>query len=76
MQIAQTTSPALQPIPHAGMWSNFRQAGCCPLCGRWVKKGNKGTTHKPIGRVRVRNLYCDDCGESFKAIEVDETFTS
>ncbi|EHJ49515.1 hypothetical protein DFW101_3519 [Solidesulfovibrio carbinoliphilus subsp. oakridgensis] len=71
--VQQPHSPVPLSIPHAGMWSNFRQAGCCPQCGRWCKKGNKGTTHKPIGRVRVRNLHCEDCGESFKAIEVDET---
>lgn len=62
-------------IPFAGQWSPFREAGRCPCCGAWVKVGRKGKTMPPVGAARVRYLYCE-CGEAFKVVEVDETFTS
>lgn len=63
-------------IPFAGQWSTFREAGQCPVCGAWVKVGKRGKTMPPIGKSRVRYLYCEECGESFKATETDGTFTS
>ncbi len=63
-----------QPIPFPGQWSPFREAGQCPVCGAWVKLGRRGKTMPPVGASRVRYLYCE-CGESFKAVEMDETFS-
>jgi len=64
--------PAL-PIPHAGKWSSIRQAGCCPVCGAWVKLGRVGKTEKAMGRFRVRRLLCSCPGGWFKTVEEDET---
>jgi hypothetical protein len=61
-------------VPFPGQWSTFRGAGQCPACGAWVKVGRDGKTMKPVGKNRVRYLYCKACGESFKATETDETF--
>jgi len=62
-----------QTIPHAGEWSPFRRAGCCPKCGAWVKVASRGRTMPVEGRRRCRYLYCGECGESFKAWEYDQT---
>lgn len=74
MMQAQTQASA-KPILHAGQWSPFREAGQCPCCGAWVKIGRRGKIMPPVGSVRVRYLYCE-CGEAFKSVEMDETFTS
>ena len=66
-------APAPGPFPFANRWSNFEHAGCCPTCGTWVKKGNTGKQWKVEGAMKWRNLYCPQCGTSFKAWEFDHT---
>lgn len=78
MQARQPSQPFPQtPPPFAGMWSNFRHEGCCPICGHWTRPGKDGKTEKPVGRFRVHRVQCVHCGGGwFKAIEVDETVIS
>jgi len=75
MMQAQVHEQAPQIVAFPGQWSPFRQAGCCPRCGAWVKVGKTGKVMPPVGHTRVRYLYCE-CGENFKATEVDETVIS